>query len=224
MKKPSLVLLHGWGKSAGDYGQLVELLRKEYTVTSLDLPGFGMELITKPMNLADYASWVADRLKKEKIEQCVLMGHSFGGRVAIKLVISKPELVSKLVLIDSGGIERKNLLIKSINSIKSIKSVVPESLQKVFRSIFGSADYLAATPVLRETMKNVVNENLEFDLPKIKIPTLIVWGRNDHTTPLWQGELMHKLIARSKFEVIEGDHGIAYRRPQEVAEAILAWL
>ena len=211
-----LVLLHGWGKRGEDYRELVDLLSQKYRVFGPDLPGFGAEPLPRPFTLEDYANWLQDYLEKNKIKDPVLVGHSFGGRVAIKLATSHQSLVTRLVLLDSGGIERKGLIIRVIGKIGRIGGAIPEEINNFFRS----KDYQEATGFLRETLKNVVNENLEYILDKIKIPTLIIWGRNDHTTPIWHGELMHKLINNSELIVIDGDHGIPYRRAGEVYKAI----
>lgn len=219
--KTVLVFLHGWGKKKEDYAELVSRLAKQYSVYALDLPGFGTEPMRKAMDLADYASWLAEYLRKKKIDEAIFVGHSFGGRVAIKLAVSRPGLVSTLVLIDSGGIERKSLRVKAV---KWLTAVTPSRVRELLRPMVGSKDYLESIGLVRETMKKIVAENLEFELPSIKIPTLIVWGRDDHTTPLWQGELMHRGIAGSKLEVIPGDHGIPYRKAEEVAGIVLEYV
>lgn len=207
MIKPNLVFLPGWTKKSGDYRELLALLSQKYKVYSLDLAHD-----VQVYNLTDFSDKVKNFLEKKKLKKTVLAGHSFGGRVAIKLTVSNPELVSKLILINSAGIERKNLFIKALKKIK-IKS-------ELFKSIFGSKDYLEAKGNLRETLINIVEENLEPELEKIKTPTLIIWGREDHTTPLWQGKLMHQLIKNSQLKIIDGDHGIPYRKPEEVAKII----
>lgn len=223
MREIPLVFLHGWGKKKEDYQGLLDLLAKKFTIYALDLPGFGKTPIDRPYNLVDYAEYVHEFIQKKSLKKVILAGHSFGGRVAIKFALKDPNLLKKLILVDAGGIERKSIRIKLINSLKSVKTFTPEFFNDIFRSLFGSDDYLRASPIMRETLKKVVAENLEFDLPKIKIPTLIIWGENDHTTPLWQGQLMHKLIQGSTLTVVPGgDHGVPYRRAKEVADAILA--
>ena len=207
MVKENLVFLPGWGKKSGDYQELLALLGQKYQVYPLDLLDDA-----RIYDLVDFAQKVRGFLKKEKIPKTILAGHSFGGRVAIKLAISNPELISKLILINSAGIERKNLLIKTLKKIK-IKS-------ELFKSIFGSKDYLAAKGNLRETLINIVEENLEPELEKIKIPTLIIWGRDDHITPLWMGKVMATQIQGSTLSVISGDHGLPYRKAREVFDVI----
>lgn len=208
MVKENLVFLPGWTKKSGDYQELLVLLNQKYKVYPLDLLDDA-----QPYNLADFAQKVKNFLKQKKIKKTVLAGHSFGGRVAIKLTVNNPELISKLILINSAGIERKSLLIKAIKAIKPIKS-------DFFKNIFGSKDYLEAKGNLRKTLVNIVEENLEPELEKIKIPTLIIWGREDHTTPLWMGKVMATQIQGSTLSVISGDHGIPYRKAKEVFDII----
>lgn len=208
MVKENLVFLPGWTKKGGDYRELLALLSQKYKVYPLDLLDDA-----QVYNLADFSQKVRTFLKQKKIKKVILAGHSFGGRVAIKLTASNPELISKLILINSAGIERKNLLIKVIKAIKPIKL-------ELFKSIFGSKDYLSAKGNLRETLINIVEENLEPELVKIKTETLIIWGREDHTTPLWMGKVMATKIQGSTLSVISGDHGIPYRKAKEVFDAI----
>jgi len=222
VNKIPLVFLHGWAKNKGDYAPLLRSLSPNVKVFPLDLPGFGTEPILKAMDLDDYAQFVTRFIKKNNLGSVIVGGHSFGGRVAIKLTLNYPELVKKLILVDSAGIERKSLKTKILQIFAAI---TPTRIKELARPLVGSKDYLASVGLVRETMKNIVAENLEPDLSKIAVPTLIVWGDRDHTTPLWQGNLMHKLINRSQMVIIPGgDHGVPYRRGQEAATAINKFL
>ncbi|MDO8515165.1 MAG: alpha/beta hydrolase [bacterium] len=203
------IFLHGWNKEKSAYKELLDLTGADF----MNIPGFEEEL-SRPYNLDDYCSWLNEKIN----DKTTLVTHSFGGRVAIKFVVAHPEKVEKLILIASGGIERKSPIIRFINFLKP---VIPNLFRDLFRYSIGSSDYLNATGYLKETLKNVVAENLEFVLKDIKVPTLLIWGDQDHTTPLWHGELMHKLIPNSQFSILEGgDHGIPYRRAKEVAKVI----
>ncbi len=219
--KKTLVLLHGWAKKKEDYQELVGLLAKKYTVYSLDLPGFGATPMTRSYNLADYAKDVAGFVNGKRLEKVILLGHSFGGRVAIKMALEYPKLVEKLVLVDSAGIERKSVRVEVLRLLWTLAPLAPTRLRELLRPMVGSKDYLESIGWVRETFKNVVGENLEPELAKIKIPTLLVWGENDHTTPLWQGKVMQREISGSKLVIISGtDHGAPYRKAKEVADAI----
>lgn len=220
--KSTLVFLHGWTKKKEDYWELFKLLAPHSRIIAVDLPGFGQTALTKPYALDDYVTDLEDFLRQKKLRKIVLVGHSFGGRVAIKFVLKNSNMVEKLVLIDSAGIERKSLpvLLKIWLSNKT-----PQTIKHLLPFQVGSDDYRATTGYLRDTMKNIVTENLEPALKNISVPTLLVWGEKDHTTPLWQGRLMHKLINGSKLEVVpDGDHGSPYRKAPNVARVILDFL
>jgi 3-oxoadipate enol-lactonase len=78
---------------------------------------------------------------------------------------------------------------------------------------------------MRETMKNVVAESLEADMARIKVPTLLVWGEEDRTTPLWQAKIIRQLIVGSELKVINGgNHGLPYKMPEKTAEIIIKYL
>lgn len=203
-----IVLLHGWTKQASDYGELMKLIGGQ----AFDLPGFGAEKLPRPYTLDDYVNFVTQFIEKKKLEDVVLVGHSFGGRIAIKIAARNPEFLKKLILVDAGGVKEMTWKMKLAARLPRLGSFG--------RDLFGSSDYLAASGDLRETLKSVVNEDLVPLLSKIKTPTLVIWGRQDNTTPFWMGKVMHEKIEGSKFIVIGGDHGIPYRKPKEVAAAI----
>lgn len=209
-----ILLLHGWGLKKEKYKELIERLSKSYEVVSLDFP-----IPDRPWGVSDYARYVVDFVMKMKIKPAIILGHSLGGRVAIKLVADQMLSFDKLILMASAGIERKSVRVKLLLLISGL---VPGWIKRMVN--FGSRDYRRARGVMKETMKLVVGENLETILIKIRLPTLLVWGRDDRTTPLWQGRLMEQRIGGSKLVVIEGDHGIPYRRSEDVAKVIMDWL
>lgn len=205
----NLIFLHGWGKKKEDYQELLGLTGAQF----VDLPGFEIPL-ERPFDLDDYSNWLNAKITGK----VTLITHSFGGGIAIKFAIAHPEKVDKLILIASRGIERKNLKIKILNYLAK---GVPQIIKNRFSKLFGSVDYNNANGFLKDTLKLVVNENLEEILNKISVPTLIIWGSEDHTTPLWHGQLMHQLIRNSQMVIItDGDHGIPYRRAKETADLI----
>lgn len=219
----TLLLLHGWSKgiSRKTYSGLIDLLSKKYKMVALDFPGFGETAEPeRPWMVEDFAKWVREILVKQKINPEVIVGHSFGGRVAIKGVASGLLTPKKLILIDSAGVERKSLKIKLIGWVARM---VPRSIKNKFN--LGSKDWREVSGVMRETMQLVVSENLENEMTKIKVPTLLIWGSEDKTTPLWQARIMKSKIQNSKLKIVEeGNHGLPYRQPVEVAKIIGGWL
>lgn len=202
-----IVLLHGWGSNIKLFANLIDLLSRKYTVVAMDMPGFG-ESQEPPSAwcVDDYVNFVIDFLKDYNTKQIMLLGHSFGGRVIIKLNSRKdlPFEVTKVILVDSAGIlppksNKKSFRTyyykagKAFLSNKLVQKIAPDALEN-FRKKMGSADYAAASPLMRQVLVKVVNEDLEPLLPNIKCPTLLVWGVNDTATPLSDGEKMEKLI------------------------------
>ncbi len=202
-----IVLLHGWGSNIKLFSNLIDLLSKKYTVVAMDMPGFG-ESQEPPSAwcVDDYVDFVIKFLADYDAKQVMLLGHSFGGRVIIKLNSRNdlPFTVSKVILVDSAGIlppksnkkswrTRKYKMGKAFLSTKIMRKIAPNALEKL-RVKYGSADYVAASPLMRQVLVKVVNEDLEPLLPNIKCPTLLIWGVNDTATPLSDGEKMEKLI------------------------------
>lgn len=202
-----VVLLHGWGANITLFANLIELLSKKYTVVAMDMPGFGKS--DEPPTawcVDDYVQFVVDFLADYTANKIVFLGHSFGGRVTIKMCsrTDLPFKIEKTILVDSAGIlppksNKKSLRTyyykagKAVLSNGLVKKVFPDALES-FRKKMGSADYAAASPLMRQVLVKVVNEDLEPLLPNIKCPTLLVWGVNDTATPLSDGEKMEKLI------------------------------
>lgn len=202
-----VVLLHGWGSNIKLFENLIELLSAKYKVVAMDMPGFGeSEEPPSAWCVDDYVDFVIDFLKGMNAKKVTLLGHSFGGRVIIKLNSRKnlPFEINKVILVDSAGIlppksNKKSFRTyyykfgKAVLSTGIAKKIAPDALEN-FRKKMGSADYAAASPLMRQVLVKVVNEDLEPLLPNIKCPTLLVWGVNDTATPLSDGEKMEKLI------------------------------
>ena len=212
-----IVLLHGWGSNIKLFANLIDLLAQKYTVVAMDMPGFG-ESDERPSawGVYDDIQFVIDFLKDYDTKQVMFLGHSFGGRVIIKLN-SRSDLpfdITKVILVDSAGImppksNKKSLRTyyykagKAFLSNGLVKKIAPDALEN-FRKKMGSADYAAASPLMRQVLVKVVNEDLEPLIPNIKCPTLLVWGTNDTATPLSDGEKMEKLIKDSGLVKLEG--------------------
>jgi pimeloyl-ACP methyl ester carboxylesterase len=215
----TLILLHGWPGNLARWNELVRLLENRYTIYRVDFPGWGETPLSRVYTLADYANDVYEFLKTHGIAHPIVVGHSFGGRVAIKLLAHHPGVAEKLILIASAGIERKSFVVRVISAMKPF---IPKFLHPILRPLIVSKDYAELDGLKRETFVNVISENLENLLPSVDVPTLLIWGAHDRLTPLWQGRIMEKLLPRARFVLIpDGDHGLPYRRPEEVAQAII---
>lgn len=216
---PPVVVLHGWGASIETVASIVSGLAPVATVHALDLPGFGQsDPPPTPWGVEDYAAFVARFLQKLRIEQASFVGHSNGGRVIISLAASQPQLVGRIVLVDSAGIRPKRTLTyyRKVGLAKVGKHAARllgapgRRLQKALVGRAASADYAAASPVMRPTFVKLVNADLKRLLPKIASPTLLIWGDQDTATPLSDARLMERLIPDAGLVVLQGAGHYSY--------------
>ena len=203
----NVLLLHGWGSNIKLFDAMIKHLAPYYRVFAPDMPGFGESDEPKePWCVDDYVDFVLKFCKKTGIEEAILLGHSFGGRVIIKLMSRREKSLSvpKIILTDSAGIMPKRSLASKIRtrcykigkgflSTGLMKKLAPNALENL-RKKNGSADYNAASPIMRQCLVKVVNEDLTYLLPEIKVPALLIWGENDDATPLSDGKKMEELI------------------------------
>ena len=204
-----ILLLHGWGANIKLFNNIMNFLSKSKKLYALDMPGFGESDEPKnSWNVDTYVEFIIEFIKMMNIKELDILGHSFGGRVIIKLVNkgNLPFKINKIVLVDSAGIiPKKKKTLKSITrsylyktlkffaTRKLVKKAFPEALENL-KSKFGSQDYRNATPIMRETLVKVVNEDLEYLLSNIKQPTLLIWGENDTATPISDAKIMENKI------------------------------
>lgn len=213
----NVLLLHGWGSNITLFSAVISHLSQKFTVYAPDMPGFGESDEPKePWCVDDYVDFVIAFCEKMDIKSCFILGHSFGGRVIIKLMSRNnvPFSVVRAVLTDSAGIRPKQTLKKKIRtrcykigkkilSSKICSKLFPNALEN-FRKKNGSADYNAASPIMRQCLVKVVNEDLTSLIHNINVPTLLVWGDKDDATPLSDGQMMEKLIPDAGLVVFEG--------------------
>lgn len=211
----NLLLLHGWGSNFASFNNIINAMAKVCTVYALDMPGFGQS--DEPKNswcVDDYVDLVIEFIQKMNIQNLCILGHSFGGRVIIKMVNRKLDFtIDKVILVDSAGIKPKNnnkvsfkvrffKCAKKVVSLGVVRKVFPNALENLKKK-FGSEDYKNATPVMRETLVRTVNEDLTELLPNISQPTLLIWGDKDTATPIADAELMEKLIPNAGLVTIK---------------------
>lgn len=230
----TLIILHGW-KSARERWQSVKekIERHEIKVIIPDLPGFKKENEPNEIwNLNDYLDWTKDFIDRVTKEPIFLLGHSFGGRIAIKFAAKYPERLKALILVSAAGIKREKLFFlpktKPFFSILSCFRFLPgyQFFRKIFyRYIIGKTDYLEVSGLMKETFKKIIKEDLTSYLSQIYIPTLIIWGERDKITPLSDAYLMKKEISNSTLEIIpKADHRINFTAPEKLSEITAKFL
>jgi pimeloyl-ACP methyl ester carboxylesterase len=205
-----VVLLHGWAADSGSLRAISTLLKNtsESKVYAIDLPGFGYSAPPpEDWDVGAYADFLGAFLKCMDLNKVSLLGHSFGGRIAIKFSAQHPDQVERLVLVDSAGIKPKRKAayyyrVGLAKILKFVRKTFPALQNSKFNPNMGSADYQKAG-ALRGTMVKVVNEDLQPFLPLIQQPTLLIWGENDQETPVGDALVMKKLIPNSNLEIIK---------------------
>lgn len=209
-KQKPLVLLHGWGRDHQALLSLAHLLCQQRDIYLIDLPGFGKSPLPpieqEVPSYVDIANWTLKRLQQEGVTSFDLLGHSFGGKVAIALAKQHPE-IKNLILMASSGIKAKRPFLKKIKFL--LLKYSAKILKRIdyflgsclftdwFRPKFGSKDYLAAGP-MRAILVRSVQEDITSELFQLKTSTLLLWGERDTETPLEMAVRMQKIIPKAQ--------------------------
>lgn len=214
---PTIVMLHGWGKSLEVLRPMADALASRCTVVAVDLPGFGLSPLPQSASnegggwsTAQYAARVKEFLDQSGISRCVLFGHSFGGRVAVHLAAEHPTLISGLILCGTPGVPRvrtplEKLRLSSIRTLGKLAKrcdglLGTRAFEHYFAPRFGSIDYKNAGP-LRKTLVKTVNEDLSALARKIACPTMLIWGANDRESTVDQAHTYRSLISDSELHL-----------------------
>lgn len=211
----AILFLHGWGTEFAPFVPFLDDLTVKYRTLALDLPGFGKSAPPpRSWGVDEYADFVAEYLRASGVNEIILIGHSFGGRIAIKLAARYefPVKIPKMVLTGAAGILPVKTLAAKIRQIayKTVRAVLstqrmrksyPHLIER-WRRANASEDYINATPLMRDVLVKVVNEDLAPCLPLIECPTLLIWGENDTATPLEDGRLMERMITGAGLAVL----------------------
>lgn len=210
--KVDLIILHGWGSNKGLMKQSFSPYMDSFRHIYIDLPGFGGSTCNLSLTTRDYARVVELLMVHLNASKDIILGHSFGGKVAL---ILEPRV---LVLASSAGIYvPKSLKVRSkIALFKLLKAL---GLSK-FREFFVAADAKALSEPMYQTFKNVVNEDFSEEFSLYSGKALICWGESDTATPLSSGEKMKSLISDSKLIVYDGDHYFFMKHAKDISKNI----
>ncbi len=233
--KKTILILPGWGDTACTFQEIISFLQKDYTIYILDYPGFGESpVLCKVWTIYDYVTFLASFLKDLSITPTLVIGHSFGGRLAILLSGYLNLSFPKILLMDSAGIKpRKTLssLFKkySYKFLKGLKWILPQKKKDAYLSFlfskFASSDYYNLPSSMRLTFQNIIHEDLKRYLPKMDSEVLLLWGKEDQDTPLRDAYIMHRKIKDSELIVLERCGHFCYlENPYLTLKIILAFL
>ena len=230
----NVIFLHGWGSNLEVFRRYISFLSRTYTVYAVDLPGCGGTAEPKaPLDVTGYAAFVNSFAAQLGIKKASLIGHSNGGRTIIRLASWEGRTfdIDKIILIDSAGIKAPPTFKKTLKSsvfkagktflgLKPVKKLFPNALTGL-QNKFGSEDYRNASPMMKQCMVKLINEDLTPILACIKFPTLLVWGDKDTATPLSDGKLMEKLIPNSGLVVLKNSGHYSFLEQPFVFTSVL---
>ncbi len=200
-----MVFLHGYLSSKEAFTAQIAYFSQFFRVTALDFLGFGGSgVLTEPFSVSDYAVWTGEALRLLGVEKPHVVAHSFGCRVAVKMAGESGEVFDKIVLTGPAGVILKRGLSYrvKVGTYRLVKRVAPHFAERKF----GSAEYRTLSPVMRESYKKIVNEDLRGDASRIKNPVLIIEGSGDKTTPLAEANAYLRCLQRGELKTLSGGH------------------
>ncbi len=209
-KGKDIVLLHGWGQNIKMMKFLGDRLMDEYRLTIIDLPGFGQsEEPKEAYSIEDYCEVVETIVHELKLRHVSLVGHSFGGRIAIMYASRNP--VEKLILFGSPCIkkeEKPNLKVQTLKVLKRVPGL--NKMENFAKRHIGSRDYRQASEMMRQVLVKTVNTDLSDCAKKIECPTLLIWGDNDLEEPVENARDLEKIIKDAALIVFPNSSHYAY--------------
>lgn len=224
---PRVLALHGWGRRGSDFAHAFEGL----DVLALDLPGFGASPPPPaPLGAAGYAALIEPVFAMFSGPP-VMVGHSFGGRVAVSRQAHHPRSASGLVLVASPLVRRAqtsrrpSLRFRLARTANRLGLIGGDRMERLRRRQ-GSADYRAATGVMRDVLVTVVNETYEQELSRIDVPVHLLWGSDDREVPVTVAEEAAGILPGDpEVEILDGvGHHVPLAAPQALRRAVTTML
>lgn len=230
-RKKNILILPGWGDTRKTFDYMISFLQNFFTVYIMDYPGFGNSIFpNKDLSIYDYSNLVYEFIKELELDDPIIIGHSFGGRIITTLLGYYKYNFSNIILINSAGIKPKRTFYMRFKTfyyktMQKIGNFLPSKLKNRWKNYifnkFASDDYKNLSNNMKNTFKNVVNEDLTLYLKNIKTRTLIMWGDKDEATPIKDAYLMNKLIKDSELVIFRGATHYSYLEQPNLFNKIL---
>ena len=200
-KNQVILILPGWGNTRETFNNIINYFKEEYTIYILDYPGFGKsKIINKELTIYDYAYLIKDFIENQKINNPIIIAHSFGGRIT--------SILNNYINIK---VKIKNYIYKLL---KLLINLLPKKKQKYYKeklfNYFSSPDYKNININMRNTFKNIIKEDLKKYYKNIKVETLIIWGEKDIDTPLKDAYKLNKIIKNSGLIILKNQPHYSY--------------
>lgn len=229
--KTDILIIPGWGDNRRSFNNIINLLKNWFNVYIIDLFGFGKSSFpNRDLNIYEYAQVIKDFMSVVGIDNPILIGHSFGGRIIICLTGYLKINCQKILLFNPAGIIGRKSIKSYIKAfiykvLKQISIIIPKKYKTAYIefliSKFASIDYQNLNVKMRKTFSNIVNEDLTYLLENINCETLLIWGDKDIDTPLEDGLKMKRLIPFNELIVLKGKHHFTYLEDPYLINKIL---
>jgi pimeloyl-ACP methyl ester carboxylesterase len=225
---PRVLALHGWARSSQDFAALLDGLDG----VALDLPGFGATPAPpEPWGASEYADAVRAVVEELSGPPLVVVGHSFGGRVAVHLAAVAPDRIAALVLTGVPLLRRTDVPrprpAPAFRLGKALyrRGLLSEERMEALRRRYGSTDYRAARGVMRDVHVRVVNESYDEQLRAIRCPVELVWGDDDDQVPVAVARAAQQLLPTARLTTVPGaGHLVPVTASGELREAVVRHL
>lgn len=229
----AVLFVHGWADEGSSFREMAATLSDQYRCILIDLPGFGRsEASAEPLDMPDFSDTVSKFINKTKIKPYAIIGHSNGGAITVNAVSHNKLSPKKIVLLASSGMRKGQNLKKTTYKIlakpvgAALRTLPARQRDKIKKNLYNKigSDYLVAEK-MKETFKNIVAYDISADAAKVQVPTLLIYGCDDTSTPPAMGQKLHNLIQDSRLKIIDGaGHFIHQDKSREVVECIKDFL
>ena len=229
---PTVVALHGWRRTHQDFSPVFDdpSFTDGHAAVGLDLFGFGAtppppevwgteEYARHLLPLFDGSDDIADRV--------VVVGHSFGGRVAVRLARLAPDRIERLVLTGVPLLHRQGRRATPATAYRVVRrlhrmGLIGDDRMEAVRGRYGSPDYRAAQGVMRQVLVRVLAEQYGDDLAALACPVDLVWGADDTEVPVEVAERSDALLSTSTLQVLPGiGHLVPTEAPAALRQVVL---
>ena len=227
----TIIILPGWGDTRKTFNYMISFLEKYFTIYIVDYPGFGnTQFPNSDLTIYDYSNLIYDWIKDLELKDPILLGHSFGGRIISVLLGYYKYHFSNIILLNSAGIKPKKTIKKKIRGcsykfLRFMGKILPKKLKiKWYNYLFkkfASTDYQNLNENMRNTFKNIVNEDLSFYIKNIEARTLLIWGEKDDATSVKDGYYMNRLIKNSELIVLKDIGHFSYLEKPNLINCII---
>lgn len=256
--KKVLIFVHGLSSNADAWYRNIEQLREHFTCYAIDLPGYGRSYKKAENFTASYfAETINEFTKKLKIKEFTLVGHSMGGQASIKYAATFPEKLKGLILVAPAGIEEftpmEGMMMNAVMTRDGVMKTSEEQIDKNYqmnffkmpveasrmvqdrKKIVEASDFADHADAIVKSVSGMLDDKVIDDFPKVKVPTLFIFGRNDLLIPnkYLHPQMTIEDVAKKGNDAVTGSkvwfveeagHFLNFEKPEEVNAAICSFM